>query len=234
MKRINLYGLLIFSTALLIISGCNEETLSIATPSITPPPGTAPPPETAEPPISYAGEDFQILLPQDFCWLSGSYNETGNNKIENIFWKKISGPSSYIFESPNSLRTKVSKLEKGIYEFELTVTNTKGLTGKDITRITVGEMSQNKEEVILRDMAWVCPMGCYVEIENIYSYLPADSLYQVYIQRDNSSNWEEVIHESSQSPVSVLYTYTLYNGNLFIFHYSSSEQEDTPNIKIVY
>lgn len=137
-------------------------------------------------------------------------------------------------ENPNSLKTKLSKLEKGIYDFELTITNNKGSIGKDIVRVTAGEMSENNDEIILKDMAWVCPMECHVEIENIYSRLPAGYVSRIYIQRDNSANWEEVIHESSQLPQDVQYTYTLYNDNLFIFTYSSLEEVDTPNIKIVY
>ncbi len=227
MKRINLYGLLIFGTTVLIISGCTEETLSIAPPL---------PPVITGPPISYAGGDIIVLLPTDFFWLSGTYSDTGAVKIYNILWKKISGPSSYILENPNSLRTKVSKLEKGIYEFELSVTNQRGLIGKDIVRVTVSEIPENNDEITLKDMAWVCPMGCHIEIKNIYSHLPAGSVFQIYIQRDNSANWEEVINdESSQLPEGVKYTYKLYNGNLYIFTYNNSdEQTDTPNIKIVY
>ncbi len=227
MKRINLYGLLISITTLLIISGCTEETLSN-----TPSPVITKPSNLSS--LSYAGGDIQVLLPTDFCWLSGVYNAPESITIENALWKKISGPSSYILENPNALRTKLSKLEKGIYEFELTITDNKGLTGKDIVRVTVGEMSGNNDEIILKDMAWVCPMGCHLEIKNIYSRLPAGNVFRIYIQRDNSANWEEVIHESSQLPQDVQYTYTLYNGSLFIFTYSSLEEVDTPNIKIVY
>lgn len=236
MKRTNLYGLFICTAALLINSGCNEEALPTGPSSIPPPTYTVPP--AAEPPAPLpavsAGEDLQVIWPTDFCWLSGNYSYVKALDIEKILWEKISGPSSYILEDPESLRTKVSNLEKGIYEFQITITNKKGLIGKDIAKIIVREMSASPKEIVFKDTAWVCPMGCHVEIANLYSQLPAGSVFKIYIQRDNSVNWQEVIHESSQSSADTSYTYTLYNGNLFIFSYSSSEMTDTPNIKLVY
>lgn len=60
MKRINLYGLLIFSTTLLIISGCTEEALSI-----TPSPVITESSNVSS--LSSAGGDIQVLLPTDIC-----------------------------------------------------------------------------------------------------------------------------------------------------------------------
>jgi hypothetical protein len=228
MKRINLYGLLLFSTTLIINIGCSEESQSTV-----PPTYTAPPKDTTEPPNSAptasAGGDIQVILPTDFFWLSGSYSD--NALIDNFVWKKISGPSIYILESPNSLRTKVSKLEKGIYEFELTVTNKGGLTSKDTARVTVGEISLNPKEIIFKNMTWSCPWDCVIEIENIYSHLPLGNVFRVYIQRDNSADWREAILESQWAD-NFSYAYSL-NGYLWIY-YLGSHVEDTPNIKIVY
>ena len=237
MRNSNFYGLLICSAALVINNGCTEETLptgpstSMHPPTYTIPPATEPP--TPSPTVS-AGDDLQVILPTNFCWLSANYSYVEVVNIEKILWEKISGPSSYILENPDSLRTKVSNLEKGIYEFQITITSTKGLIGKDIAKIIVGEMSAMPKEIIFKNMTWVCPMGCHVEIANLYSRLPAGSVFKVYIQRDNAAIWEEVIQESTQLSADTLYTYSLYNGSLFIFSYSSSEMEDTPNIKLVY
>ncbi len=218
MKRINLYCFLILSTILLIDSGCTEDSSAS---------------NTIESPInSNAGEDIQLLLPTNFSWLSGSYSDT--KTTNHIIWKKVSGPSSYVLESPNSLKTKVSNLETGTYEFELTVTNANGITAKDTVTVTVSDITINPNEIIFKDMTWVCPMGCHLEIKNFSSYLPATTVFRIYIQRDNSSNWQEVIHESSQLPDDIQFSYTLYNASLFIDSYSSLEELDTPNIKIVY
>lgn len=231
MKRINLYGLMLCIAASLINSGCTEETLPTGPPtSILPPTYTIPPViEPPTPPTVYAGADFQVILPTDFCWLSGSYGDIGH--IDTILWQIISGPSSYTLENPNSLRTKVTNLEKGIYDFELTVINKKGLTGKDISRVTVGEISANPKEIIFKDTAWTCPWDCQIEIENIYSHLPVGSVFRIYIQRDNSTNWEEVVSDYSGD---YQYIYLLYNGHLYIIPNDYSTVEDTPHIKIVY
>lgn len=233
MKRVNLYGLLLFSTTLLINSGCSQENqiLPPVSPTLPAIPQTDPIETVSQAPISSAGQDFQVILPTDFVWLSGSYSDIA--AIDNFVWKKISGPSSYIIETPDLLRTKVSKLEKGIYKFELTVTNKSGLTDKDTVRVTVGQMSTNLTEVIFNDMSWTCPWYCQVEIENIYSHLPSGSVFRIYIQRDNSVDWTEVVHENWEVEVHD-YAYILYSGNLITYHWGNPEPRDTPNIKIAY
>ncbi len=234
MKRTNLYGVLICTAALLINTCCNVETLPIDHSTSTPPPTHTVPPKTETPanaPTAFASEDLQVILPVNVVWLSGAYSDIGT--IDNFVWKKTSGPSSYIIENSNSLRTKVSKLEKGIYEFELTVTNKSGLTDKDTTRVTVGQMSANLAEIIFNNMSWTCPWYCQVEIENIYSHLPSGSVFRIYIQRDNSTNWEEVVHQKLGEDTHA-YSYILNNGNLIIYQWNDPDPRDTPNIKIVY
>lgn len=222
MKTINLHMLLLCSLALLINTGCTIDTLPTNIVPHTPEASNAAP-------NAFAGSDIQVILPTDFVWLSGSYSD--NELVDHFVWKKISGPSKYILETPNSLRTKVSKLEKGIYEFELTIINKKGLTAKDTVTVTVGEISLSTKEIIFKDMTWSCPWHCVIEIKNIYSYLPARTIIRVYIQRNNSVVWEEAVQESQWTD-NFSYSYNL-NGNLLI-HYFGDDVEDTPNIKIVY
>lgn len=52
-------------------------------------------------------------------------------------WKKISGPLQYTIVSPYAATTQVSNLEAGIYQFELTVTNTAHLSARDTMTLTV-------------------------------------------------------------------------------------------------
>ena len=80
MKNTNFYGLLICSAGFLINSGCTEETISTLSPTNTIP--LVSPPNSASAPSAYAGQDFQVILPTDFCWLSGGYGEHGNIKVE--------------------------------------------------------------------------------------------------------------------------------------------------------
>lgn len=250
MKKINFYGLILFSSILVIISGCTTEETFTTTPKPTnnteiPPNNTVISPNNTviqpKPELlfnTYAGEDHLVILPTDYIRLEGTfysfYSLVWNiNEIDSFVWKKISGPSTYILESPNSRNTMVSKMGKGIYEFELTITDKSGLIDKDTTTVTVDEMSSIPNEIIFKDRAWICPMGCHVEIKNINSYFPNSSVFQIFIQRDNSANWEELGPTSSNLPASVRYTYEFYNGSLIILSYSSDEETDTPNIKIV-
>ena len=52
-------------------------------------------------------------------------------------WRKISGPSHYIIVTPNAPTTAVTDLEAGVYQFELMVTNSRGLSSRDTMRLTV-------------------------------------------------------------------------------------------------
>lgn len=237
MRNTNLIGLLLCSAALFISNGCTEETLPTG-----PPTYTVPPIDTTEPPYpapnASAGYDFQVILPNDYCWLEGGYYyfNASNNNITNskVAWEKISGSSACILESPDSLKTKVSKLEKGVYEFELTVTNNMGATGKDRVTVTVGEMSANPKEKIFNDLIWNDWNDwdkLHVEINNFYSHLPSDSFFKVYIQRDHSANWIEVFPWSENSQ----YYYIVYSNMLLVYPKSiDAFDDDTPNIKIRY
>ena len=240
MKKVYFYGLLLFSTALIITYSCTASEEHQATTSLTPNNYKTPPPPnnntvTPQRPVLnvFAGTDNQVILPTDYSNLKGSYSYSGNvNDIANLVWEKISGPSTYIIENPNSSDTKVSKMSKGTYEFELTITDKAGLTAKDAVTIVVGEFSSPPKEIIFTDLGWYCPMGCTSTIKNIYSHLPASSVLRVYIQRDNSADWKEVI-PLSQYTTADNYYYNLYNGSLEIYS-NDIGVWDTPNIKIVY
>ena len=147
--------------------------------------------EQNKPPIAYAGYDNMAILPTDFCWINGSYYDYENEANISFLWEKVSGPSTYVLENPESLRTKVSKLGKGVYEFELTITDKSGLTGKDKVTVTVGEISAIPNEKTFNDLSWVCEWDCYIEIKNIFGYLPPESVFKVYIQKNESANWVE-------------------------------------------
>ncbi len=180
-------------------------------------------------------EDIQVLLPIDFCWLEPTYSD--NIAIKSIVWKKTAGPSSYILESPDLLKTKVSKLEKGVYEFEISVTDTYGYTAKETAKVTVGEISANPMEKIFINLNWSCPWDCIIEIANITSQLPPGStIFKVYIQKTNSTNWVEIFRWSTNPANNPQYYYFLDNGHLIItpYNYDTFNEKDTHNIKIVY
>lgn len=55
-------------------------------------------------------------------------------------WRKISGPSQFRIESPGSVITQITNLEAGIYQFELKVTNSYGLSARDTMVLTVNPL----------------------------------------------------------------------------------------------
>ncbi|HKO75778.1 MAG TPA: hypothetical protein VJU52_01090, partial [Flavobacterium sp.] len=203
-----------FCTALMTTIGCT----SSEEPTTT----TTPPPNNnivipAKSKLSvFASADNQVILPTDYSNLKGTYIYSGiADDIDDFVWKKTSGPSTCIIENPNSIATKVNKMGKGTYEFELTITDKEGITAKDTVRVIVGEYSLPPKEIIFTDLVWSCPMGCLSSIKNIYSHLPADSVFRIYIQRDNSNDWIEVI-PLSQWTADRYYYGLLYNGTLEI------------------
>ena len=212
------------------MAGCKKETTAN---SSLPPGPSLPPLASNSAPKANAGVDILVILPVNSCVLYGS---TSGSNIKSYAWKKISGPSTYILESPDSLGTKVSNLEKGIYEIELAVTDKTGLTDKDTTTITVGEISSNPREIVFKDLSWgheglfgTLLWGTIVGVRNIYTYVPVGNVFKVYIQRDGSPDWVEVAHPPLQN---ALYSLVFMNGHLGV--YSDFDETDTPNLKIVY
>ncbi len=60
-------------------------------------------------------------------------------------WRKISGPEKFTIVSPDSAVTKVTDLEEGVYKFELTVTNSRGLASRDTMTLTVSPPAKNQK-----------------------------------------------------------------------------------------
>jgi hypothetical protein len=227
MKKINSHKYLLFIAILFIKTSCSKDDNYSKNNSATPIKS-----ELSNNPKHniHASEDYIVILPSDSTWLSRSYTNTGNINLDYSFvWKKISGPSTFVLENPNLLSTKVNKLSKGIYEFELTITDKKGITQKDTAKVIVSEMPLTPKEINFKDMVWICPMGCSLEIKNIYTLIPNESVFKVYIQI-KSADWIEAIHPSQRLENSN-YSYRLYDGSLQIY---SDTNDHTQNIKILY
>ena len=88
------------------------------------------------PPTADAGPDKSITLPTDSVILTGSGTDP-DGTITNYDWEKISGPGTFSIVNSSSAVVNVSGLVQGVYEFELTVTDNKGATGKSIITVTV-------------------------------------------------------------------------------------------------
>jgi hypothetical protein len=188
-----------------------------------------------------AGNDLFIYTMNNDTKLSGSYTDAENNAGE-LKWKKISGPTGYRLADENSISTKVDQLEKGIYQFELSVTDSLGLSGKDTVSITVDEIQQSPGEMIFTDRPWIFPWYSSVEVRNFLSIVIENQSFKVFIRRKNSSEWIPVPPVSS-SNTTAEYEYFvetrpdgagMYNfGSLYIFYYGK-DVNDTPDVKITY
>ena len=90
------------------------------------------------PPVANAGQDqFMYVPPSDSAILDGSASSDPDNNITGYLWTKISGPSSFTSSNINGVKTKITNLLKGVYEFELKVTDAGGLSDKDTMTIEI-------------------------------------------------------------------------------------------------
>lgn len=244
MKKINLIQYLIIIIVVLVNTDCRKESPTRMSSNTN-----MPPPLVNTTAKASAGPDIVVELPANETLLLGSCSDQENN-VRSHSWAKLIGPNSYIIENKESLITKVSNLEKGSYQFELTVTDLMGLYGRDTMAITViDRLSTNTNEIIFENLSWIFPWYPSLEVENIYSYVsPTDSI-KVFIKRDNSPGWVEVPFISSWPDYNYgPYEYFIetrpdgagiYNyGSLYVFFYEyyggGIGVTDTPDIKIVY
>ena len=237
MKTINSIIVIAIAILLMVSSGCNkvnptENQNNTFQPPPPPPPLPPSPPSSPASGISpaiRAGTDKLVFYPTNFTNLYGSLSTWGNI-IQTISWSKISGPSSFLIETPNSLGTRVSNLQIGVYQFEVFLQDTAGLTDRDTCTVIVGQLSATPNEVIFTNQVWGPQgWGSGIGISNVYQYLPAGSVFRAYIKRDNSINWEELTMDDYNS----WYTFSVLDGDLNIFSYHENES-DTPDIKLVY
>ncbi|HRP56085.1 PKD domain-containing protein, partial [Agriterribacter sp.] len=91
----------------------------------------------AAPPVANAGNAQTIVLPNNSVVLDGSGSAAPGDKISGYEWRKVSGPSNEIIAEPVQAITAVTALTEGVYKFELTVTNSKGLSSTSVVTITV-------------------------------------------------------------------------------------------------
>ncbi|HET9826271.1 MAG TPA: PKD domain-containing protein [Chitinophagaceae bacterium] len=87
-------------------------------------------------PMAFAGKDTVIFYPADSAELRGSGTDP-DGTITRYAWQQSSGPTDALIENPNADVTQVKWLAIGVYQFELKVTDNKGLSGKATVQVTV-------------------------------------------------------------------------------------------------
>ena len=205
MKKLLLITLLI----LFVFTACEKEQL--IEPAAQLPISSSPLNTLNTAPKVFAGGDIYVVLPDNSCMLKGSTQYPLN--IQTILWNKISGPDSFFIVNPGSYETTINNLKKGIYVFSLTITDRAGLMAKDTATVSVLESGSGTNELIFRDLQWVCPMGCHMRIENFHSFVPIGTAFKAYVKRDNSLQWVEVMNISQGISK---YMWTIYANGLEI------------------
>lgn len=89
-----------------------------------------------EVPVADAGASKAITLPVSSETLSGTGTDK-DGKVVAYLWSQVSGPDASLIVNPGSASTAIEELVEGSYLFQLMVTDDKGATGVDTTRITV-------------------------------------------------------------------------------------------------
>lgn len=93
-------------------------------------------PNITQPPVACAGADQTITLPTSTVNLDGSCSTDPDNNISTYGWTKIAGPAAGIANA-NVVKTQVTGLVQGVYQFELKVTDAASLFSKDTIQVTV-------------------------------------------------------------------------------------------------
>jgi hypothetical protein len=92
---------------------------------------------TTSAPAVNAGTDLTITLPTSSVTLTGTGSQASGATITGYKWTEVSGPSTAVFGNAASAQTAVSGLVQGSYTFQLTVSNSAGLSASDQVKVTV-------------------------------------------------------------------------------------------------
>ena len=93
-------------------------------------------------PVANAGNDMELVLPVNSTTLDGRSSADADGNIIAWKWSKIQGPNEYTLTNIGASTATLSVLKKGIYIFELTVTDNRG--GIQADQVTVNVIKINK------------------------------------------------------------------------------------------
>ena len=122
-----------------LVAICSCKKNKIEEPTVA---GSSNSPLIQKPPIANAGPDQIIKLPATWISIDGSKSTDPNNKQLKYRWRKVEGPDqvhyySSFYQNPQPAQIEMDLYGAGDYVFELTVTNSAGLTATDIIKITI-------------------------------------------------------------------------------------------------
>lgn len=157
---------------------------------------------TNHPPVSDAGPDQSITLPSNTVTLDGSRSFDADNNITAYLWSQISGPPSFNIVNANAVKTQVTSLTIGVYQFQLRVRDSGNSFARDTVQVIVYPTdTPPANEIIFTDLIWNYwhdPNDIYSLFDEIYLVTPDSSnLFvnvpgsgiQVFVKLDSTSTW---------------------------------------------
>jgi len=96
--------------------------------------------------------------------LNGSGSNDPDGRIQTYSWSFISGPITPIISTPGQAVTEVTNLIKGVYKFNLAITDNQGKSSVKEHSITVGDTSSTNQKENLEVRYWPNPVRDQLKI----------------------------------------------------------------------
>src|SRR5690606_21207914 len=122
------------------------------------------------------------ILPINETVLKGSASDHDDN-IKSYKWEQVGGPGSCLIQNGETLTPRLLNLDTGVYEFELTVTDSAGLFDKDKVLVNVAapdSLSQaindtvsqvirvSEKEFIITNLKWTFPWYANLSVDQFH------------------------------------------------------------------
>jgi len=107
------------------------------------------PGQASQPPVADAGNDTTIALPANSVTLDGSGSTDQSGAITSYQWTEMSGPNTAIFSGTTEAVSTASSLVVGEYVFQLTVTNSQGLSSTATVKVDVVNTLKSTQSTLL-------------------------------------------------------------------------------------
>ena len=191
-------------------------------------------PAPNQPPVANAGSDISVMLPNPTIQLNGTASYDPDGLIASYSWVKISGPGAITIVNSTTAIPTVVGVQAGTYVFELTVTDNKGASAKDLVTVIVNA-SPNQLPVANagNDTTIAVPSSTSV-LNGSASYDPDGSISS-YRWRQISGPANTVLGNANLSITSVsnLVTVGDYVFELTVTDNGGASRKDTVGITIV-
>lgn len=190
-------------------------------------------------PVANAGNDTIIYYPYSYAILNGgdSFDPDGDTNVK-YTWISTYYPTQVVIHDNSMPTTSTINLVKpGEYKFQLIAVDSKGAAAEDSVKITVEKRPcSNTNEIILKDQVWYDDGWGFMTVAFEYDPLvgPGSNFDKMFIKRDGSTEWEEVIVYDLYEMTPDKHVFSFGKGWFYVYSSDKYTVDDTPDIKIVY